>query len=492
MAATTPSRAARISSRVYRRLLIVYPRAFRASYGREMALTFRDQCRDALQARGLAGLAALWLRVLLDLLRSAPAEHLASLDKSRAFFARGQLTFQTEGGNMDTQLSTAPDRQSGGWREALLAALPMLVIGFFFILPGAIYQNTPDTTGRALFRIVFLVSLGLGLLAALVVAWRKRFPAWSASWMVIWLLLAVVLPIAYLQDILLQQSGLMLYLTMPLFLIATGYLLYRLARRDLILSVVAVVPLVVLMGWITHEFVYPQFNLIVQLAAFLAAAAIAFDAVRSGNWKRALLLSVGGAVLLSAAEAYGAEFLIRNVPQVQRIWREFLVSFAALALPRVALLAGPALAVGIRALGLRSGPRGGLAYRLALLGVLLPIVSLMVEASIGSTGDYYASSLLARNTLTAMLIGGAILFLVGWALIVWGLYQQKITPPWQTALLVIIPVLLPYALAAYAKSVGISVAIFRGMAWSTVYVYCAIGFAWAAASVWAALQQEKA
>ncbi len=67
------------SSDVYRRLLAFYPKEHRREFGPAMAQLFRDQCRDAWAASGSGGIALLWLRVLLDLAKTCPAEHLRSL-----------------------------------------------------------------------------------------------------------------------------------------------------------------------------------------------------------------------------------------------------------------------------------------------------------------------------------------------------------------------------------------------------------------------------
>src|SRR6267378_5249617 len=56
------------AERIYRLLLRAYPPAFRAEYGREMVLVFRDQCRDG-DVRSLG----FWVRVFWDVVRSAPA-----------------------------------------------------------------------------------------------------------------------------------------------------------------------------------------------------------------------------------------------------------------------------------------------------------------------------------------------------------------------------------------------------------------------------------
>jgi len=57
-----------LAERIYCFLLRAYPPAFRAEYGREMVLLFRDQCQESdVHSVGF------WARVLGDVARSAPA-----------------------------------------------------------------------------------------------------------------------------------------------------------------------------------------------------------------------------------------------------------------------------------------------------------------------------------------------------------------------------------------------------------------------------------
>ena len=76
------------SDRIYRLILNVYPRAFRDEYGEEMAQAMRDQVRDAWAERRVVGVAALWLKVLLDTTRSAFTEHLKQ-GRTVSFSRRG-------------------------------------------------------------------------------------------------------------------------------------------------------------------------------------------------------------------------------------------------------------------------------------------------------------------------------------------------------------------------------------------------------------------
>ena len=65
------------SDRLYRALLLLYPRAFRHEFGPLMAQAFHDSCRQAQAERGVLGMAGLWALVLGDLAVSAFQEHLS-------------------------------------------------------------------------------------------------------------------------------------------------------------------------------------------------------------------------------------------------------------------------------------------------------------------------------------------------------------------------------------------------------------------------------
>jgi hypothetical protein len=85
-----------VSERLYRALLYLYPKRFRAAYGRQMRLTFRDACRAAYARNGAGGLLALWLPTLLDLFKSALEERARqgaiTMSKARLIALAGPLT----------------------------------------------------------------------------------------------------------------------------------------------------------------------------------------------------------------------------------------------------------------------------------------------------------------------------------------------------------------------------------------------------------------
>jgi hypothetical protein len=63
------------SERVYAGLLRLYPGEFRRRYADEMVRLFGDQLRDARERRRPGGMAATWLRSLIDLVANAIGEH---------------------------------------------------------------------------------------------------------------------------------------------------------------------------------------------------------------------------------------------------------------------------------------------------------------------------------------------------------------------------------------------------------------------------------
>lgn len=70
---------------LYRVLLVLYPAGFRGEYGEELDRTFAERRR---RAGGRLDLAALWLRELADLVRSAALAHLEILGRDLRFAAR--------------------------------------------------------------------------------------------------------------------------------------------------------------------------------------------------------------------------------------------------------------------------------------------------------------------------------------------------------------------------------------------------------------------
>ena len=66
-----------VSERIYRALLVVYPKKFREDYGTKMLQVFRDSFRTAYRRHGTSGVIDLWLHTCADLLVTALVERIA-------------------------------------------------------------------------------------------------------------------------------------------------------------------------------------------------------------------------------------------------------------------------------------------------------------------------------------------------------------------------------------------------------------------------------
>jgi len=119
------------AERIYRLLLRAYPPDFRAEYGREMVLLFRDQCQES-DVRTLD----FWARVFWDVARSAPALRLEGWRK------RGSENTQT----VEVIMKIA------GMLTVLLAA---------FVIVGAVGEWVAGSKGAVDGRYVLAVVLGV-------------------------------------------------------------------------------------------------------------------------------------------------------------------------------------------------------------------------------------------------------------------------------------------------------------------------------------------
>lgn len=147
--------------RVYRLLLRAYPPAFRAAYGREMLLLFRDQRRH--RATDAGADARFWAAMLWDVARSAPA---LRLDALRARW-RGRRRVRIPGPR-----ARGPHLQrEGGTMTARRAVAMLAVVGGVF---EAINTGVEYLAGRGASRgdggWLLAVALGVALGAVLAAA----------------------------------------------------------------------------------------------------------------------------------------------------------------------------------------------------------------------------------------------------------------------------------------------------------------------------------
>ena len=133
-----------VSVRIYRVLLWAYPASFRRQYADEMADVFRDMAEAAVERRGTAGLIALWLRTVPDLIFTVVAQQLAETERRvamwQAFWGRAHVSAALTAALILAALATPADPAS-----MLIAAVPM-----FGIYLAALVSKGLGPRGRSL------------------------------------------------------------------------------------------------------------------------------------------------------------------------------------------------------------------------------------------------------------------------------------------------------------------------------------------------------
>jgi hypothetical protein len=151
--------------RIYRRLLRLYPAAFRARYGDAMISLFREQLRDARTSGERRQIASLWARCLVDLVVTVPKQH---FDKERQVVRVA--------GSSPVVLVQVRPRSPTQTRRVLLALLPLWVLLVRSIVaPGAnepLFANPPAWYGLPFGLTVVAIALALMIIGVVLMARR--------------------------------------------------------------------------------------------------------------------------------------------------------------------------------------------------------------------------------------------------------------------------------------------------------------------------------
>ena len=180
---------ARRAERAYALLLRAYPPAFRACYGHEMTLCFRDLLRDAGTSR-----LGFWVAIVTDVARTAPTL------RAEALRARGNATLRLEDGRMKTMgvlavligllqgVNALLELNAGGtagWPGLVVAMA--IVLGVLLVIAG-VALLAGASSARTLSQSAAVCWLVLVVLVRAVHPWMSIFAT----------LLAVVFPVALL------------------------------------------------------------------------------------------------------------------------------------------------------------------------------------------------------------------------------------------------------------------------------------------------------
>ena len=179
---------------IYRLLLRAYPQAFRAEFGREMALLFRDQCREG-DVRSLG----FWVTVIADVARSAPALRLEEWRKNPATIEvimklAAVLTVLLA---LFTILGAGAELVAGSKQPMPGGYVPSVALAIFanvLLLVAAIAILSRSSRGRQVARLAVVASLVMGITARLLFPWMGIFAQGVCLGLPVVLLIALYWP----------------------------------------------------------------------------------------------------------------------------------------------------------------------------------------------------------------------------------------------------------------------------------------------------------
>ena len=232
-----------LSVRVYSTLLAAYPGRFRAEYGAPMLQVFRDVCRREYRRGGLTGIAALWLRTTLDLVRTTVEEHIErGFEMNREKFVKwsgwafiaGAILFSAGLilGNFDSNWNDPIGGTDAFYEISQIVGMSvgqvLFLVGFFGLrrgytepseglgrglltigivgglvsMAGMLIMNNSEMGWSAWFGGLILMTTALALFG-LVAIQRKIFTRWNFAP----LLAGVMLPALFIISFVVEQAG---------------------------------------------------------------------------------------------------------------------------------------------------------------------------------------------------------------------------------------------------------------------------------------------
>jgi len=273
----------------------------------------------------------------------------------------------------ETKPSIENRSQPGTWQEALLAGLPHLFIAALLLVVTFIPYITEDTSSQKVFEITSLVfawSVVGVLIIVFIIAWRKGWPRWSASYY-FYMFLALAAPLL----ILFQGQGYMiLYFVYTIVLVLW---IYAVTQRDVIKGLLFITPVAILSWWLVLEFIPSAIRNPLQVGMLLVTAFSAILIARFSDWKKGIWIIIGSCMLVGLPISYFRTYH-HNIPPEHAdsaTIAMFTGRFAQALFWSSMLVITPLLIWVLWELSKKCGREGKLGYRLAFFGLLLNLIS---------------------------------------------------------------------------------------------------------------------
>jgi len=225
--------------------------------------------------------------------------------------------------------------------------------------------------------IIFVFLFLGGLLVTVYYTWRRKWPAWSASWYGYAALIVFIFAILPTQawnpplDRLFGGGG-----TLILVLLSLATLAYWLTRRNPIEGLLMALPLIILYWLPITEFIPNAIRMWLMFALFMLSALAAMSILRTNDIRRAVWIVLGASLLGGAPIAYARTFW-NNIPPEHSLPGspgQMLELFSVQFLAGAALAIGPVLGWGLWNLGRKYGKAGRLSALLMIFGMVINLI----------------------------------------------------------------------------------------------------------------------
>jgi len=441
----------------YSVMLRLYPRQFRHDFATEMQMVFGDALGSARQKGKLAVL-RLFGREARELPRALAREHWQAVREGEGAMAKSIHSVSGASENNLEFVETHPR----GWGEIFLAMLFFILFLLVDVVPMLLVESGLLTWGDIGIKVV-IISLAVLLIGAILLvfylAWRKNWPAWSATWFLSFVTapLILVYGLSYLLfkngDYI--RQGPALYFIFPAIV---AVVLYTATRRIPLHGLLASLPVLYLLWWVNNmESVPDPIEIAVMVPSIILICLVIAYLLRRGNWRTGLIavlatnLVVG--YLFSYAGIYHGGTLplqcLARGPSLVEVVRSLIPQYLATG----AILLGPLFAWNIRQAGRSTGWIGRAGYHLALAGLLLVILVNLIGLEVGQ--DYISMSIkeATHSFLASTVVLGLGAYLLGLCFSLWFriIYlKRNISLPREIlrgTLLALLPLAIPITLA---------------------------------------------
>jgi hypothetical protein len=400
--------------RVFSLIVKLYPQPFQARFSEEMEEVFHTGLVEA----GKQGESVRFiLRELLYLPGSLVGVYIWSM---RAGEGRSVAVSSVGGGG-----TVGVPMPGEGFGASLIGGLPHLLIGGFIVLSTII--SAMEGINQNSFGYLSLSVFLLLLLGVVVYGFYKGWKRWSTSWLIYLFIFAIAMLSTALNSLIPSIRGRADWLNTALLIIIPlllAYLLYKITCKDRLRGLLAAIPPMVII-WAYFEELVPTLPKTLAWAwLFILAFTCTFLMLRTKSFSAALGLAFLVPILGGFPFAYLGVYLGGTLPfsepgpSIQEVIRQY-IPFLVMVL---SIVLGPQLAVKLRMIGYECAKAGGrIFYRLALGGILLGLLYSLLQSTIATSGVTISSTYLKILLITAL-----VLYLVGFALLVWATYRSKL------------------------------------------------------------------